>query len=159
MSKKCKTCWELTKPPHLNKYCSPKCVPQGIWNLWGNPKPIKRVSDKKIKRLEEYGWEMELFYKKIDKVIQEKWQIRCSNPYCEKLLDKNSLWPASFAHILSKWQFPALRYFLNNIAIVCNDISINSCHTQLDSLVTWNKRQIEQDILNWKEIDFNLYKK
>ena len=154
MAKFCKTCWNLTRPPHLNKYCSPNCVPWWIWNI-PRQKPIKQVSDKKIKRLQENGWEMEIFHKKLEKVIQEKWEIRCSNPKCQRLLDKNSLWPASFAHILSKWQFPALRYFLNNIAIVCNSIATNSCHTQIDSLVVWNKRQIEQDILNWKEIDFN----
>ncbi len=167
MKYKCKNCkikWDhwTQKIYWIHSFCSNTCIDTFLEE--NKPKmqkrvPIKAISDKKKRRLNEFGWEMELFYKKIDSEIQEKWEIRCQNPYCNRLLDKNSLWPASFPHLLSKWMYPQYRYFLNNLTIVCNDLNMNSCHTKIDEIISWNKLQIEKDVLDWKRIDFNNYKK
>lgn len=148
----------------INAFCNNVCYSEFMDKESENPyqikrTPVKAVSEKKKIRLSEKWTEMELFYKKIDSEIQKKWEIRCGNPYCWKLLDKNQLWPPSFAHILSKGQFPALRYFLNNLVIVCNNIDLKSCHGQIDKLTVWNKKEFEQIILDWKDIDFKNYKK
>lgn len=45
MAKKCKQCWELTHPPHLQKYCSPDCMTQAWVNMWwNNRKQLQKFS-------------------------------------------------------------------------------------------------------------------
>jgi len=155
MSKYCKYCWELNENPLL-KFCR-ICYPK-FWKKLAKTK-INAVSDKKKQRLEVQWWELDMFYRKIDQEIQEKWEIRCQNPKCNRKLQKEQLNQTSFAHILSKGMYPQYRYFLNNIAIVCPSIAMDSCHTKIDSLVSWNKLEIEKEIINGNRIDFNKYRK
>ena len=57
-----------------------------------------------------------------------------------------------FAHLLPKGTYPKYRLNKSNIAIVC---SID-CHHKLDSLVSWNKKVVQDCIDNNKRICFAL---
>lgn len=129
--KKCRDCKKDFKIySTLDKFCR-DCKIQ-------NTKPMKQISDKKIKRLKDTWWES-LLFKKV-------WNSRDHICFiCKKHIIDPA--PVCFAHILSKKDFPYLRNFENNIILVCNDISMSSCHTQLDKLIIWNKLEIEKKIL------------
>lgn len=108
-------------------------------------KPIKKISDKKIKRLKDFWTEVELFKIKFDML---KWNTYCcvSGKYISEPKAE------CFAHILSKKDYPQYRYYLNNIALV---YSIKE-HLLLDELVTnlkrtkwhqWLEEQIKNNII------------
>lgn len=131
-----------------SKLAFPKPTPKVKKVKW-----IKKISDKRKKRLSWYS-EVDLFRKiLIDR--QDNWYLTCC--VCWKRFLIENAWPTSFSHLLSKWQNPAFRLLENNIKIVCNDISMNSCHTKLDSIVNkikkdiWNS-ELEKLIASWKDI-------
>jgi len=139
MSKYCKKCKKLNENP-LIKLCR-SCYYEEQLN---NPKQqnfssIKKISEKRKKRIKETWWEKP-FFEKI-------WNS--SNKTCvicwKKILEPKS-W--CFAHILSKKDYPMLRLFKNNIALVCSI----KCHGEVDKRVSWNKMAIEKQILDWKTI-------
>lgn len=151
MTKYCKNCNKLNENILL-KYCR-SCYPT-YWKKLVKTQ-INPISDKKKERLKETWWEKEKFRKiLIDR--QKNWYLTCS--ICWKSFLIENAWPTSFAHILAKWQYKAYRLFDNNIALVCNDININSCHTKLDLVIKkiqkeiWYK-QLEEMIASWKEIN------
>jgi len=158
----CKQCWEIKDHDNpLIARCK-KCTYLNYENNKSQTKiydikktPIKKVWRKRIERIKNWWSEADM-YRKILIDRQINWCLKCE--YCWKEFKIEDAWPTSFAHVLSKWMYKHLRLFENNIAIVCNDISMNSCHTKLDSLVTWNKLEIEKQILNWMRIDFEKYK-
>jgi hypothetical protein len=118
------------------------------------PKPINKVSTKKKVRLNNMWSEKDLFERRYN-------QLKKSNQhYCVitgTYLTEDMLSPSSFAHILAKWTYPNLRYFLNNIALVkwinehhLLDVKINKLKKSL-----WEK-ELESQILSWKEIVFDV---
>lgn len=115
--------------------------------------PIKQVSKKRKERLSKYS-EKDMF-RAILIERQHDWLLTCE--YCKKDFRIEDAWPASFAHILSKWLYPALRLFKNNVIIVCNDISMNSCHKKVDNILSWNKKSLETKILSLETINFKDY--
>lgn len=115
---------------------------------------INLVSDKKKERLKETGGEKELF-RKILIEKQSNWYLTCSICWNRFLIE--NAWPTSFSHVLAKWKYPAFRLFENNIKIVCNDISMNSCHKKLDEIVNKIKKDIwykefENLIASWEDV-------
>jgi len=154
MAKFCKKCGKLNENPLL-KLCREHYYEEQL----NNPKQkkfyeikrtaIKKISDKKKKRLKEYWSEVELFKKVFSKnkncVICWKWF---------KSFEDTKTW--CYAHILSKKNYPHLRYFINNIAFVC---SIEH-HNEVDKCIAWtNKKELERKILAWNTIDFTNCKK
>ena len=73
-------------------------------------KPIKKISDKKKKRLKENGSEAELFRK-----IWNERQHYCE--ICGVIIQEPK--PECFSHILGKGRYPALRYNPKNIKLCC----------------------------------------
>ena len=151
--KKCKVCWQPRD--HDNPLVS-RCKKCQYEHSNNNKKQtrINLVSDKKKERIKNWWSEVELF-RKILIERQNNWYLNCS--ICWKSFLIENAWPTSFAHILSKGQHPAYRLFENNIKIVCNDISINSCHTKLDEIINkikkdiWHK-QFENLIASWEDV-------
>lgn len=134
MSKYCKKCWKLNQNPLL-KYCMEHIGFQNPLKRW----KLKQISTKKQKRLNTTWWEKEVF----KKVYNE----RKNCIICNKYVFEPKPW--SFAHILSKKDYPHLRNFTNNIAFVC----WIEHHQEVDKRISWrNKKEIEEQILNWKPI-------
>ena len=128
--------------------------------MYPKPKPkvkkksyLKPISDKRKERLKWYS-EADLFR---DKLIKKNycWLLNCEICWNQFTIESRINQPMIFAHILAKGQYPHLRLFENNIAIVCSD----KCHQTVDKYVAWNKREIEQKILNWENIKILDYKK
>lgn len=155
--KHCKARWEYWEQLvfWVYSFCSKECI-QSYQKETKKPitqrKAINKISLKKKQRIKEWWSEVELF-REILIERQDNWLLTCE--ICNKQFSIEQAQPVCLAHILSKWQYKALRLFKNNIAIVCPDLNTKSCHTKLDSLVTWNKKQIEQKILNWEMINLN----
>ena len=151
MSKICKICWLLNENILL-KYCKDCFYNEVLPNEKRNtPKPIKRtplkrVWEKRKKRIKEFWTETVVFEKvyKETKYCQMCWvYVMYPAPWC-------------FAHILSKKMYPHLRLFANNITFVCWE----KCHRDFDRLIAWeNKSEIEAKIMNWKNINPSDYAK
>lgn len=119
--------------------------------LWQKPQtelkrtPVAKVGKKRIERIKNGGSER-VAHKKVYEMGQT-----CRNcgkfvpiPYGE---DLPLVW--CFAHILSKKNYPALRVFVNNFALVCGI----ECHDEVDTkLAGRNKEEIQADILAGKTI-------
>jgi len=154
--RKCKECWsDFTRYNTIQNKCN-KCINKiNKQKPLKNYRPIKKISDKRKKRLQWYS-EKDLYR---DIIIQRQKDNCLECEYCWNIFRIDDAIPASFAHILAKWIYPQYRLFKNNIAVVCPDINTDSCHTKIDYLVSSNKRQIEKDIVDWKIIKFNNYKR
>jgi len=136
--KKCKICWW---PRNHNNSLNAMCKECTYKKSASNSKQtrIRQVSDKKKVRLKETWWEVKTF--------EQVYKERKNCIICNKFVSEPKTW--CFAHILNKKDYPHLRNFTNNIAFVC---SID-CHHVVDSRITWsNKKDIEQQILDWKVI-------
>lgn len=164
MNRRCKNCKTKHKLEEMfitwiNAFCDNNCYISYIDTQKHKQAPLKsnkapnKISFKRKERLKGYS-EADMF-RKILIERQDNWLLTCS--ICNKQFSIEQAQPVSFAHILAKGQYKALRLFENNIKIVCPDLNTNSCHTKLDKIVTWNKREIEQKILKWEEIDLSLY--
>ena len=170
---KCKWCWETfiryntiktkctqctitqTKQKHI-KFNDTEVLNEKRYEYkaWLKRTRIKPISDKKKQFLKDTWWEKSLF-RKILIERQVNWCLICEICWNNFLIENAQ--PVCFAHILSKKDFPHLRLFENNIKLVCPNLSMNSCHTELDKKVTWNKLDIEKKILNWETINFSNY--
>ena len=136
--KYCKKCWKLNENPLL-KYC----MEHTEFNKSLKKTKIKTISKKKIQRIKE-TWGEKNTFKQVFKNSDKRCVI------CKKYILEPKIW--CFAHILSKKDYPHLRNFTNNIALVCSI----ECHWEVDSRISWkNKKEIETEILNWKEIIFS----
>lgn len=115
-----------------------------------HPNTINKVSKKKQDRLKQLWTETDLF-KRRWKQLKKQWLNYCL--ITKKYLELEETTPASYAHILSKWMYPHLRYHLNNIALV----KWIDEHHELDAIVNqlkqeYGEKYLEQFILDWKEL-------
>ena len=150
MWKNCIECWKENENKMLKL-----CKEHYYLSERNKPKTrIKQVSDKKKARLKETGGERELFRQVLIE-RQHDWLLTCE--YCWKDFLIEEAQPVSCAHILSKGLYWHLRLLKTNIAIVCPDLNMNSCHTKFDSATSGNKRDIEQRLLNWETIKIKDY--
>lgn len=114
------------------------------------PKPINKVSTKKKVRLKSMWSETELFEKRY-KQLKKMWLNKCFITWVYLTLEQTS--PASYAHILSKWMYPHLRYYLNNIALVKWIDEHHLLDTEVNRIKKeYGEKYLEQFILDWKEI-------
>ena len=147
--KKCSKCKQPRNHEEMTSLCKP-CYYEKQASKGKKKTRIPQVSEKKKKRLKEFWWEDKLHIKVADK-REVDWLLTCE--VCSRQFPREPMQAVSYAHILAKWMYPALRYFENNIAVVCPDISTDSCHNELDTLTAWNKLEIEKEIMNGKYID------
>lgn len=104
--KKCKDCWK--KRDHDNALIS-RCMDCQYKKQNIKRKAVKKISDKRKKRLSEYS-EKDMF--------KEIWQERNHNcEECWKYLREAKA--HNFSHIKSKWSRPDLRMDKDNIKILC----------------------------------------
>ena len=137
--KYCKKCWKLNENPLL-KYCMEHI---GL-NKTFKKTEIIAISKKRTQRIKKTWGEKNTF-----KQVFENSDKRCI--ICQIDIIEPKSW--CFAHILSKKDYPHLRNFTNNIALVCSI----ECHWEVDSRISWkNKKEIEKEILNWKKIIFSV---
>lgn len=96
------------------------------WKKEKKPKGIKKISDKRKKRLSWYS-EKDLFL--------EIWNDR--EKVCE-ICNKQILEAKSycFAHRCPKWTYPEHRLKKENISLVCSI----KCHWEVDKIFSWIKR-------------------
>ena len=149
--KKCKICWEPRE--HSNPLIS-TCKKCTYKKSEANKKQtrIKPISDKRKERLKWYS-ELELFRDFMIKKQDENWFLTCEISWKKVYISEAKPW--CFSHLLAKSQFPHLRLFFNNICFV----AWIEEHQLVDKYVAWNKREIEQKILNWENINILDYKK
>lgn len=129
-----------------SKLAFPKPTPKVKKAKW-----IKKISDKRKKRLSWYS-EKDLFRDFIIKKQDENWFLTCEITWKRIHITEAKSW--CFWHILSKKDYPHLRLFINNICFV----AWIEEHQLLDKYVAWNKKEIEQKILNWETINILNYK-
>lgn len=101
--------------------------------------PLKKISKKRQNRL-SLNSEKDIF-----KEIREERDHVCQ--ICWKYIYEWRAW--CFAHMLSKGMYPKYRLNKDNILLCCNIF----CHYEVDRLVTWNKRQIEESLEKWNKIN------
>lgn len=144
ISKKCRKCREEKKLEDFPKMTIGKhgrgstCF--SCMKLWQKPqKELKRteiakVGKKRTERLKNGGSEV-----RIHERIYE------SRKHCEICFTEvKNPQPWSFAHILSKKDYPFLRLFENNFVFVCSI----ECHAEVDRhLAGKNKKEIQDQIL------------
>lgn len=114
---------------------------------------MKKISDKKKKRLKEFWSEKELFQKRfLD--LEARGKNFCMVTW--KYLLATMISPASFPHAYAKSMYPYLRYHLNNIWLV----SWIEEHKIFDTIINrmkkdiWEK-ELEKIILSWEEFLLN----
>lgn len=146
--KLCKDCW---KPRDHNiptisrcKACTYKRSAENknqknIYTL--KRTPVKKIWKKRADRINEKGSE----YKVFVEIWQERPKI-CAN--CGKPI--KFFHSSCFAHILSKRDYPKLRYEKENIALVHWVFEVKNeetgqtydCHKELDTKLSWKKLEI-----------------
>ena len=134
--KKCKECWKINENPLL-KFC----LDHSRLNKKIKQSQPKKIGSRTKKRLKENWSEVNTYEKKYNetKICVITWKY-VSEPK-----------PWNFAHILNKRDYPHLRNFTNNLALV---YWIEE-HAEVDRQIAWqNKKEIEQKILNWETITF-----
>lgn len=151
MWKVCKGCKKPNDYP-LNKFCK-DCHYNPEINVKLNAKvtqstiqrsAVKPISNKRKKRLAEWGWESPVCER-----VYEFYKARCILTN-QRILEPK---PWCFPHLLSKWMFPHLRVFRNNIVLVANE----QLHWDVDRAINKLKREIgikelEARIIRWEDI-------
>jgi len=139
MGKLCKTCGKPNKYPQ-NKYHFWECTPDDHFSKRVYSWP-KKIGKKKIERLKTW-WSEKLTFEKVWEREKICWISG---------VEINEPKTYSFAHILSKGQFPALRLFSSNIALVAwidQHHKIDECVTRLRR--AWKEEELKELILNNK---------
>ena len=95
---------------------------------------IKKISDKKKARMKEQVSEVEFYH-------QIWWDRIHICEACKHLILYPWYW--SFAHKISKTQYPQFKFIEENIAFVCDPV----CHKKIDSLYVKEKRKEFADYL------------
>lgn len=119
-----------------------------------NPKPIKKISDKKAEEIKERGSFLK-FYANLAKWHFNKYGDGVCE-YCSKTFNIERDFidnRVAFAHILAKWDplYKHLCTFKNNIAIVCSE----KCHKSMDAEICrlWIKNILKEKIERLEKID------
>lgn len=150
---KCSKCNYLKSTPKSKCFCTKE---KYTWpKVKQAPKPIAQISEKKKERLQDNWTEVQLFnqrYQLLRKDSKHQCVITWSDIY------EDDLTPASFAHVMSKWMYPKLRYNLNNIWLV----KWIDEHKILDEIIVLIKNDIgtielEKIIQSWQDIFLNWF--
>lgn len=157
MGKKCKWCGCDNSFP-LNKYCK-ECHYNPEINVKLSTKvqqstiqrsAVKKISDKRRKRLNEWWWEVPVFMK-----VYDYYKHRCVLTWKYVEPTEPDWLPPSycFPHLLSKWMYAHLRTFRSNVVLV----SSLELHWIVDKIINdlkkeiWNQ-ELESTILKWENL-------